>query len=282
MDRSERRARRSSTVSVRGESSTNARPSRRPRTRARLDSTVADGAHAKARLLRPDGTRETRSRPRLLTLPEQIAQQLAQDIVNQALAPGHRLKETELSQQFGASRAPIREALRLLEQRGLVQIEPRHGVRVTDLSASEVDDLYEIRASLLGLAARRVALRRDERFLTTARNYVQQLKEHASDSTGGQYFEVTYKLSNLIAATAGSPKLFALISSFSQQVARYTRLSLQPLQRRKQSSQIWERLLRALESKQPELAEETQRMLVFGSRDKLRELLEAQAAKQAA
>lgn len=223
---------------------------------------------------------ESKSRPRLLTLPEQIAEQLAHDIVSQALIPGQRLKETDLAAQFGASRAPIREALRLLEQQGLVQIEPRHGVRVTNLSASEVDDLYEIRASLLGLAARRIAARTDAQFLSTARDYVRKLKAHAADSSGGQYFEVTYKLSNLIAATAGSPKLFALISSFSRQVARYTRLSLQPPQRRRHSAAMWERLLRAIEGKQPDLAEEIQRSLVFGSRDKVRELLEAAGGKE--
>ena len=109
---------------------------------------------------RSDPVQLRKGRTRLLTLPEQIAEQLARDIVSQALAPGQRLKEIELSTRFDASRAPIREALRLLELRGLVQIESRRGVTVTQLSAAEVDDLYEIRASLLGLAARRVALRR--------------------------------------------------------------------------------------------------------------------------
>lgn len=245
------------------------RQARRP-----ASSAVADAARSGTRVLQHDSAREIKPRVRLLTLPEQIAEQLANDIVNQTLSPGQRLKETELAQQFGASRAPIREALRLLEQQGLAQIEPRRGVRVTDLSAAEVGDLYEIRASLLGLAARRVALNRDERFLETAHGYVQRLKEHAGDSSGGQYFEVTYKMSNLIAAKSGNPKLFSLICSFSQQVARYTRLSLQAASRRKQSAQNWERLLRAIESKQADLAEEIQRSLVFGSRDKVRELLE--------
>lgn len=222
--------------------------------------------------------KKTQSKPRtrLLTLPEQIAEQLAQDIVSQTLAPGQRLKELELSEQFGASRAPIREALRLLELRGLVQIEARRGVSVTQLSAAEVDDLYEIRASLLGLAARRVALTRDEKFLGAARMILQRLKQYASAPLYGKYFEATYDMSNLIGRAAGSPRLFSLIASFSEQVARYTRLSLQGPDRRKQSLQNWERLIKAFEHGDAEAAERVQKDLVFGSRDKVREIVAQQ------
>ena len=217
-----------------------------------------------------------KGRTRLLTLPEQIAEQLARDIVSQAIAPGQRLKELELSMRFDASRAPIREALRLLELRGLVQIESRRGVTVTQLSAAEVDDLYEIRASLLALAARRVALRRDDNFLALAKAHLQRLKQHASAPLYGRYFEATYELSNLIGQAAGSPRLFSLIASFSQQVARYTRLSLQAPDRRKQSVKNWQRLISAIEAQDPDAAERAQQALVFGSRDKVREIVARQ------
>lgn len=217
-----------------------------------------------------------KGRTRLLTLPEQIAEQLARDIVSQALAPGQRLKEIELSTRFDASRAPIREALRLLELRGLVQIESRRGVTVTQLSAAEVDDLYEMRASLLALAARRVALSRDNNFLALAKAHLQRLKQHASAPLYGRYFEATYELSNLIGQAAGSPRLFSLIASFSQQVARYTRLSLQAPDRRKQSLKNWQRLIAAIEAQDADAAELAQKALVFGSRDRVREIVARQ------
>lgn len=215
-----------------------------------------------------------RARTPLRTLPEQIAEQLAREIVEQGLKPGERLKELELCEQFRVSRAPIREALRLLESRGLVQIAARRGVRVTQLSAQEVDELYEIRASLLGLAARRVAARRDAQFLGAARSLVQRLRQCVSQPAYGKYFEATYALSNLIADAAQSPRLSALVRSFSQQVARYTRLSLQAPERRRKSLHNWERLLKALEASQSEAAEAAMRDLVFGSRDTVRAALE--------
>jgi DNA-binding GntR family transcriptional regulator len=218
-------------------------------------------------------------RTRLLTLPEQIAEHLARDIVRQALAPGQRLKEMELALQFGASRAPIREALRLLELRGLVQIEARRGVRVSKLSAAEIDNLYEIRAALLGVAARRVASLRDAQFLAIAKAHLERMRQHANDASADRYFESTYELSSLIAEAAGNPQLSTLISSFSQQVARYTRLSLESTARRRQSLANWQRLFAAIERQDADLAEEVQTQLVHGSRDQVRRIVE-QAERQ--
>jgi len=213
-------------------------------------------------------------RARLLTLPEQIAEHLARDIVRQALAPGQRLKEMELSEQFGASRAPIREALRLLELRGLVQIEARRGVHVTKLSAAEIDNLYEIRAALLALAARRVATHPDPQFLVLAKAHLDRMRQHLADASADRYFESTYQLSNLIAEAADNPRLSALISSFSQQVARYTRLSLESTARRRHSLANWQRLIVAIEARRADVAEDVQRQLVFGSRDQVRKIVE--------
>jgi DNA-binding FadR family transcriptional regulator len=105
---------------------------------------------------------------------------------------------------------------------------------------------------------------------------LKRLSDAVGDPDGGRYFEATYELSNLIAETSGNPRLFALISSFSQQVARYTRMSLQSVARRKQSVRNWRRLIKAFEDGAPELAEQVQMELVFGSRDCVRKILEQQ------
>ncbi len=83
-------------------------------------------------------------------------------------------------------------------------------------------------------------------------------------------------MSNLIGHAAESARLFSLITSFSQQVARYTRLSLQGTDRRKQSVHNWQRLVKAIEAKDADAAEQVQKELVFGSRDKVREIMAQQ------
>jgi DNA-binding GntR family transcriptional regulator len=79
------------------------------------------------------------------SLAELAVHRLRSEIISGALAPGERLVEEHLTRRFGTSRAPLREALRLLGEQGLVEHMPRRGVRVTELSARDVDELFSLR-----------------------------------------------------------------------------------------------------------------------------------------
>ncbi|MFB9361907.1 GntR family transcriptional regulator [Actinoplanes nipponensis] len=70
---------------------------------------------------------------------------LSREILSGRTDPGERLVEEQLTRRLGISRAPLREALRLLAQRGLVEHIPRRGVRVATLSDDDVRELYEVR-----------------------------------------------------------------------------------------------------------------------------------------
>jgi DNA-binding GntR family transcriptional regulator len=78
-------------------------------------------------------------------------------IENGDLPAGTRLRETELAQRFSLSRTPIREALKRLEQQGLITHEPHHGVVVTSLNYGQIAELYLLREVLEGTAARLAA-----------------------------------------------------------------------------------------------------------------------------
>src|SRR5579871_3491091 len=70
------------------------------------------------------------------------------------LMPGARIVEAEVARQMGISRGPIREAVRQLEQDGLVEYQPRRGVVVIELTRERIYDAYAVRANLEGFAAR--------------------------------------------------------------------------------------------------------------------------------
>jgi DNA-binding GntR family transcriptional regulator len=74
--------------------------------------------------------------------------QIRAGIIKGAYAPGSYLREQSLESEYGCSRGPIREALRLLEQRGLVTHEPRRGFRVLQLDAQSIRQLYTLRGVL--------------------------------------------------------------------------------------------------------------------------------------
>lgn len=86
-----------------------------------------------------DGELETFSLVQLAVL------RLSRDILGGRTDPGERLVEEQLTRRLGISRAPLREALRLLAQQGLVEHVPRRGVRVATLSDRDVQELYAVR-----------------------------------------------------------------------------------------------------------------------------------------
>lgn len=83
-------------------------------------------------------------------------------VVSGEFAPGSRLTEDELAQDYGVSRIPIREALRALDASGFVVVKPNTGSFVAEMDVDEAADLLEIRAALEPVAAGRAAVRGGE------------------------------------------------------------------------------------------------------------------------
>jgi DNA-binding GntR family transcriptional regulator len=81
-------------------------------------------------------------------------------ILDNEWAPGHRALEQELALELGVSRTPVREALIRLAQEGLVEVVPRHGMRVLPVSAADMNEIYQLLGSLEATAAEMVAQRK--------------------------------------------------------------------------------------------------------------------------
>jgi DNA-binding GntR family transcriptional regulator len=92
-----------------------------------------------------------------VALVDEVVARLEHVIVTGELKPGEKLFEQALSARFGISRAPLREAIRTLEARRLVERRPFAGVRVVDLSVDEVEQLLVTREALEGMACRQAA-----------------------------------------------------------------------------------------------------------------------------
>ncbi|WP_420120077.1 GntR family transcriptional regulator [Nakamurella sp.] len=95
------------------------------------------------------------------SLREQALDQLRNAVTSGELPPGARLVETELSAALGISRGTLREALRQLQQEGLVEAGDRGRLTVRTLSDGEILDMFAVRSALEGLAAAVVATRPD-------------------------------------------------------------------------------------------------------------------------
>ncbi len=88
-----------------------------------------------------------------------VFKKMEQDIVGGRYEPGTILSEKELLAELNVSRTPLREALAQLELEGLVEAVPHHGIRVLGVSRSDIDDIYAIKLTMDGLAARLAAAR---------------------------------------------------------------------------------------------------------------------------
>ena len=124
---------------------------------------------------------DTKSRPlERRVFREEIREQLIEDILNGRLAPGARIVETKIAQQFGVSQGPVREALRDLELFGFVVSSPFRGTQVRRISTEELLEIYPIRAALEGVAARAAAVRIEQPTLEHLEELIGAMREAAA------------------------------------------------------------------------------------------------------
>jgi DNA-binding GntR family transcriptional regulator len=115
------------------------------------------------------------------SLAQRVADELRRSILTNRRQPGDRLVEDRLSLEMGVSRVPIREALRVLASEGLVDVQPRRGASVADVSPEVARDLVEVRATLEGLNARLAARHHEPGIVAELRQVLEQ-GNHAAKS----------------------------------------------------------------------------------------------------
>lgn len=183
-------------------------------------------------------------RRRTMTLAEQISWQIGKSILEEVYQPGEALTEQNLSKDFGVSRGPVREALRILEREKLVEILPRRGARVTRLSIQEVSEIFDIRAILLGHAARLAAEGGNPECLEALTAGHKVLVDNIN---GGNdldvHLAVSVQMNQVLASRTGNERLYEIIFDLARQIARYTRFGLSSDQQRIQSVQTWGELI---------------------------------------
>ena len=207
--------------------------------------------------------------PLTLSLPEQIAARLSERITAGTYAPGRRVMEQEVSAEFGVSRGPVREALRLLEKDGLVTILPRRGAQVTRLSIAEVREIFDIRAALNGLRDRQIAEGPDRvQLLPALEQSVERLARLARNpGDADEYVEMVFELNQLLNDSAPNRRLRVILASLALQTLRYSRLGLSTPERRLQSVGNWQRLVKAVRAGDGLEAQRAAEQRVLDSRD---------------
>ncbi len=136
------------------------------------------------------------------TLRETAYRLIREHILTGELQPGEPISEAERADVLGMSRSPVREALRQLEQEGLVEIFPKRGTFVTDLSARDVREAFELRDAIESACARLAAERRTDEDLRAMAEECDRIDEAAGNEP--QAYDHATRFHSLVAAAARS------------------------------------------------------------------------------
>ena len=147
---------------------------------------------------------------------DQAYEKIGHLILKGHFKPGDRLSEEELSRLSGVSRTPVREALRRLEAEYFVIIRPNQGAEVAVWNARDIDDLFEMRALLEGLAAAHAAERHSPENISILETCVDKIS-HALDRNKAPataiFLKENKKFHLVMMEAAGSPRLSAAVAN---------------------------------------------------------------------
>ncbi len=153
-----------------------------------------------------------------LRLIDDLCQLLEDAILSGKMRPGERLLVTQLAEEHEVSQSTIREALLMLERRGLVISKPRHGTFVTRLSDAEAIELCQARALLETFAVSSGSKRIDERILGCLREAVAAMAQCTLPQDLPRLIELDLTFHQTIIDLSDSTKLIDLWSSLNGQI----------------------------------------------------------------
>jgi DNA-binding GntR family transcriptional regulator len=163
------------------------------------------------------------------SLSGDIAKRLEEDILRGRVRPGHRLDERELSERYGVSRTPVREALQRLSASGLAVARGRQGLQVAQLSVADLLDALSVVAQLEALAAAQASRRilPDQRTMLEEAHQACELALERGD--GDAFYDANLAFHDVIVAASHNRVLQEEIRRLSLRTAPYRRaITFQP------------------------------------------------------
>ncbi|MCW4153893.1 GntR family transcriptional regulator [Halomonas sp. 18H] len=204
------------------------------------------------------------------TLAERVFQQLQDAIVRGELAPGSKITEPGLSQVYGISRGPLREAMRRLEAHRLIERVPHVGARVIKLSIKELLELFDVREALESMAARLAAESMSAEEIAGLRDVLAVHERQADLQSGEAYYQREGDLDFHYRIVQGSHNrmLMGLLCDDLYYLVRMYRTQFSASGSRPQRAFVeHHRIVDAIEAGDAELAELLMRRHVSASRE---------------
>lgn len=189
-----------------------------------------------------------------------VYEYLKSSILSGRFNPGKRLTEEDLAKILGVSRTPVREALHRLESEGLIKSRKKRGFIASADSKDEIEELFDIRASLEGYALRLAsgiiseeALKRLDGFIEKAEDALKRKKINEIFKWNTRFHDALHDL------VAHKPRFYRLITNMRKYVLRYRKDTLHYLNGAKRTIDGHRKIMMGLRMKDPDLCERIMR-----------------------
>lgn len=154
-------------------------------------------------------------------LREVIFDTLREAIITGELKPGERLMEVKLAEKMGVSRTPVREAIRMLELEGLVDMLPRKGAHVAELSVKDIMDVLEVRAAMDSLATRLAAERISDEEIKELKQIQMQFVSYSEKENLQGTIKKDVEFHELIYRASRNDRLLQITNNLREQIQRF-------------------------------------------------------------
>ena len=156
-----------------------------------------------------------------LPLRDVVFNTLRDAILTGKLVPGERLMENQLAEKLGVSRTPVREALRMLELENLVELVPRKGAQVLDMSEKDIVNILEVRSALEGLATSVACKKMTKEDLQQLKNMEVDFEKAVAENDVERFVDIDEDFHDLIFAATENDKLINIFRNLRIQLYRY-------------------------------------------------------------
>jgi len=199
---------------------------------------------------------------------ERLVTELRRRIVSHESPPGARLRENELAAEFNASRARVREAFGVLEERGLIERIPNKGAVVTRLEADRIQELFEVRevleAQMVRLATLRASPQTWDGLLAL---FGDALEKKVADNDFDAYMAAIVEFRNCCIANIGNDTLQGLLDSIYDRIQGMTRRLVLVPGRAMEGFRQHQEILNAMRSGDADRAEQLKRENIRSARE---------------
>ncbi|WP_406689946.1 GntR family transcriptional regulator [Saccharopolyspora sp. ID03-671] len=162
-------------------------------------------------------------------LRDQVHDELQARISDGRLRPGDRIFEQELAIEFGVSRVPVREAIRMLQSAGMVEVRPRRrGVFVRSLDRQQLEELFDVREALEALAAKLAAERSESADVEHLGELVARAREALESQDTDAMSEANTEFHDKLVALSRNDLLASMLEPLHGRLAALFRLNLEP------------------------------------------------------